>query len=92
MSVQTLTTSMQTTFPSPNGWAKTKPSDGYTVKPAAHVSASDKAHLCNIRSCHKPMLYALSNVSAMAVLLGEDMTEEEREKLMAEAQLLLTSL
>src|SRR4030042_1146912 len=69
VTVQTLTNSIQTIFPSPNGGAKTKPSDGYTVKPAAVASASDKAHLCNIRSCRKLMLYVLLNVSATAALL-----------------------
>ena len=63
------TNSMQATFLSLNGWAKIKPFDGYTAKPVERVSVNDKAHLCRIQSCHRPMWYALSNVWAMAVLL-----------------------
>ena len=71
MTMSTLTTLMQTTCQLPNGWGRTKHSDGYTAKPAAHVSANDKANLCNIRSYQQPMLHLLPNVSAIAVVLKQ---------------------
>jgi hypothetical protein len=69
VTVQTSTSSMQTTSQSLNGWVKTKLSDGYTARLAVADSANAKAHLCNTLSCRKPMLYALSNVSATAAPL-----------------------
>ncbi len=77
VTVQTSTALMQTIFRSLNGWEKPKPSDGYTVKPATHDSASNKAHLCNIRSCRKPMLsrFAKTCVNA-AVKKGQRQTQE----------------
>src|SRR4030043_1492302 len=66
--VPTSTSSMQVIFPSPSGWEKIRLSGGYTAKPAEHVSVNARARSCNTLSCRKRMLFALSNVSAMAVL------------------------
>jgi len=72
--VLTSTTLMRATFQSLSGWEKTKPSDGCTAKPAELASANGRAHLCNIASCRRPLLYALSNVSATAALLRRQQT------------------
>jgi len=72
--VQTLTTSMLATSRLPNGWEKTRPSDGYTAKPVAHASVNGKVHLCRTPSYPASMLYALSNVSATAAPLKRPQT------------------
>jgi len=66
--VQTLTALMQTIFQSLNGWEKTRPSDGYTARLVVLASVNGKVHLCSIPNYPKSMSYALSNVSATAVL------------------------
>ena len=72
--VQISTASMPAIFRLLNGWAKTKPSDGYTVKPAAAVSVNDKVHSCRTPSYPKSILYALSSVSATAAALKPQQT------------------
>jgi len=57
-----------------NGWAKTNQFVGCTAKPAADASVSAKAHSCNTPSCPKRTWCALSNASAMAVLLKQRQT------------------
>jgi len=66
--VLTSTNSTPAIFQLRNGWAKTKQSGGYTVKPVAAALVNGRVHLCNTPSCRKKMWYVLSNVSGMAVL------------------------
>jgi len=63
----TLTNSMPATCPSPSGWARTRPSAGCTVKPAADASANAKARSWQAPNCPKQRWCASSNVCPTAV-------------------------
>jgi len=59
--VPTSINSMPAICPSPNVWARTRPSGDYTARPAAGALAKEKVHLCKAPSCPKLLLFVLSS-------------------------------